>query len=110
MFLGGNSMLQTVTFDQLMWAICLYLVARLLARGGPARLWLSVGIAFGIGLETKYTILALGMGLAVGLVLTGQRRWLVTPWPWRAGLMTAALLAPNLRWRWRHGWPPLEFP
>jgi len=109
MFLGGNSMLQTVTFDQLMWAICLYLVARLLARGGPARLWLSVGIAFGIGLETKYTILALGMGLAVGLVLTGQRRWLVTPWPWLAGLIAAAMLAPNLAWQVAHGWPTLEF-
>jgi hypothetical protein len=35
MFLGGNSMFQTVTFDELMWAVCLYLVARLLVRGGP---------------------------------------------------------------------------
>jgi hypothetical protein len=41
MFLGGNSMFQTVTFDQLMWAICMYLVARLLARGGSPRLWLG---------------------------------------------------------------------
>lgn len=34
-----------VTFDELMWA-GLYLVARLLARGGPSRLWLAVGVAF----------------------------------------------------------------
>jgi hypothetical protein len=31
MFLGSNSMLQTVSFDELTWALCLYLVARLLA-------------------------------------------------------------------------------
>ncbi len=109
MFLGGNSMFQTVTFDELMWAVCLYLVARLLARGGPPRLWLAVGFAFGVGLETKYTILVLGMGLAVGLVLTAQRRWLATPWPWLAALIAAAMLAPNLVWQAVHGWPTLEF-
>jgi hypothetical protein len=109
MFLGGNSMLQTVTFDELMWAICIYLVARLLSRGGPPRLWLAIGVAFGVGLETKYTILVLAMGLAVGLVLTAQRHWLVTPWPWLAALIAAAFLAPNLVWQATHGWPTLEF-
>jgi len=109
MFLGSNSMFQTVSFDELTWAVCLYLVARLLARGGPPRLWLAIGVAFGIGLETKYTILVLGMGFAVGLALTAQRRWLVTPWPWLAALIAAALLAPNLVWQATHGWPTLEF-
>jgi Dolichyl-phosphate-mannose-protein mannosyltransferase len=109
MFLGSNSMLQTVSFDELTWALCLYLVARLLARGGPPRLWLAIGVAFGIGLETKYTILVLAIGLAVGLVLTSERRWLVTPWPWLAALIAATLLAPNLVWQATHGWPTLEF-
>jgi 4-amino-4-deoxy-L-arabinose transferase-like glycosyltransferase len=110
MFLGGSSMLQTVTFDQLTWAVCLYLVARLLARGGSPRLWLAVGLAFGIGLETKHTILTLGTGLAVGLALTAQRRWLLTPWPWLATLIAAVMLAPNLAWQATHGgWPALEF-
>jgi 4-amino-4-deoxy-L-arabinose transferase-like glycosyltransferase len=99
MFLGGNSMFQTVTFDQLIWAICTYLVARLLARGGSPRLWLAIGVVLGIGVETKYTILVLGAGLAVGLVLTEQRRWLATPWPWLAALIAAAMLAPNLVWQ-----------
>ena len=109
MFLGSNSMFQTVSFDELTWAVCLYLVARLLARGGPSRLWLAIGVAFGIGLETKYTILVLGMGFAVGLALTAQRCWLLTPWPWLAALIATALLAPNLVWQATHGWPTLEF-
>jgi 4-amino-4-deoxy-L-arabinose transferase-like glycosyltransferase len=109
MFLGGNSMLQTVTFDQLVWAICMYLVARLLARGGSPRSWLAIGVVLGIGVETKYTILVLSAGLAVGLVLTRQRRWLATPWPWLAALIAAAMLAPNLVWQIAHGWPTIEF-
>jgi 4-amino-4-deoxy-L-arabinose transferase-like glycosyltransferase len=108
-FLGSNSMLQTVSFDQLTWAVCLYLIARILARGGSPRLWLGLGVAFGTGLETKYTILLLGLGLVVGLLVTPQRRWLGTPWPWLAGLVAAALLAPNLAWQVTHGWPTIEF-
>lgn len=109
MFLGSNSMFQTVSFDELTWAVCLYLVARLLARGGPPRLWLALGVTFGIGLETKYTILVLAAGLAVGLVLTTQRRWLATQWPWLAAAIAGALLVPNLVWQATHGWPTLEF-
>jgi Dolichyl-phosphate-mannose-protein mannosyltransferase len=81
----------------------------MLALLGLALVKLIVGVAFGIGLETKYTILVLGMGFAVGLALTAQRRWLVTPWPWLAALIAAALLAPNLVWQATHGWPTLEF-
>jgi hypothetical protein len=109
LFLGSNSMLQTVSFDQLTWAVCLYLMARILARGGSPRLWLGLGVAFGVGLETKYTILLLALGLLAGLVVTAQRRSLGTPWPWLAGLVAAALLAPNLAWQVAHGWPTIEF-
>lgn len=108
-FLGTNSLLQTVSFDQLTWAVCLYLIARILARGGSPRRWLGLGVAFGIGLETKYTILLLGLGLVVGLLATAQRRSLGTPWPWLAGLVAATLLAPNLAWQVAHGWPTIEF-
>ena len=60
--LGANWLFQTVTFDQLMWLICVWLAARLV-RTGDHRLWLALGAAVGIGLETKYTIVALIAGL-----------------------------------------------
>ncbi len=108
MLVGANLMLQTVTFDQLAWMTCLYLLARLL-RTGDRWLWIPLGVAFGIGLETKYTILVLGFGIAVGVLATPVRRQLRTPWPWLAGVIAAALLAPNLAWQATHGWPTLEF-
>ena len=67
--LGANWLFQTVTFDQLMWLICVWLIARLV-RTGDHRLWLALGAAVGIGLETKYTIVALIAGLAVAVVVT----------------------------------------
>jgi hypothetical protein len=50
-----------------------------------------------------------GFGLVVGLILTPQRRWLQTPWPWCAGAIAVALFAPHLVWQIQHGWPTLEF-
>src|SRR5580700_8977581 len=71
--LGANWLFQTVTFDQLMWMVCFWVIARLL-RTGDRRLWLILGAALGIGLETKYTIVALLAGLAVGIVVTQLRK------------------------------------
>ena len=107
-YLGGTWVFETVAFDMLMWAITILLLVRLLRTGDP-RWWIAIGVSFGIGLETKYTILALGLGVAVGLILTSERRQLTTPWPWIAALIAAAILAPNLLWQVQHGWPSLSY-
>src|SRR5262249_59181821 len=66
-FLGGNFIFSTVDFDQLVWALLLWLVARVLAGRDP-RLWLLAGLVLGVGLETKYTVAALAVALSPGLL------------------------------------------
>ena len=44
-----------------------------------------------------------------GAVLTPERRWLATPWPWLAGAIAFALFAPHLLWQIQHDWPTAEF-
>ena len=83
MLLGANWLFQTVTFDEVAWLVSLWLVARLL-RTGDRRLWLALGVAVGIGLETKYTIVGLIAGLAIGTLLRPLRRQLASPLPWLA--------------------------
>jgi len=107
-YLGGTWVFETVAFDMLMWAVILYFVVRLL-RTHDLHLWIPIGISFGLGLETKYTILALGLGIAAGLVATNERMQLATPWPWIAGFIALALLAPNIVWQIEHGWPSLSY-
>ncbi len=108
MLLGANWLFQTVTFDQLAWTVALLLVARLVRTGEP-RWWLAVGAALGVGLETKYTVLALGAALVAGVLATPLRRHLLTPWPWLGALVALLLWAPNLAWQVAHGWPSLAF-
>ncbi|HYM16667.1 MAG TPA: glycosyltransferase family 39 protein, partial [Dehalococcoidia bacterium] len=108
MLLGANWMFEYVTFDQLAWMVVLLLATRALRRDEP-RLWLAVGVVAGIGLETKLTIAALGIGLMVALLVAPGRRHLRTPWPWAGGAIALAIFAPNVAWQALHGWPVLSY-
>ncbi|HEY7941562.1 MAG TPA: glycosyltransferase family 39 protein [Candidatus Limnocylindrales bacterium] len=105
-YLGAGHLDTTTDPDLLAWAIVLWLAVKLLA-GGDRRLWLVLGVVTGIGLENKDTLLFLGAGLAVGLVLA--RRWDVvrSPWAWAAIGIALLLWAPNLAWQAAYGWPQL---
>jgi Dolichyl-phosphate-mannose-protein mannosyltransferase len=105
-YLGAGHLDTTTEPDLLAWALILWLLVKLLA-GGDRRLWLAVGVVTGIGLENKDTLLFLGAGLAVALVLA--RRWDVvrSPWAWAAIGIALLLWAPNVAWQAANGWPQL---
>ncbi|CAA9564424.1 MAG: hypothetical protein AVDCRST_MAG73-4024 [uncultured Thermomicrobiales bacterium] len=107
-FLAANALFQTVSFDQLWWVVALLLVVKLL-KGADQRLWLALGIVFGVGLETKQTILLLAGGLAVGLLSAPTRAWFRAPWPWLGGAIALLIWAPNLAWQATNNWPSVEF-
>jgi len=107
-FLAGDFIFEPVSFDQLVWALLLWLVARVLAGRDP-RTWLVAGLVLGIGLETKYTVAGLAVALAVGLLLTPARRHLATPWPWLGAALAVVLLVPNLVWQAGHGWDSVAY-
>ncbi len=98
--LATNDLFQPISFDQLTTMIVLWLALRLaLGRGS----WLLLGIAAGIGLETKYS-------LAVVLVLLIAtffvwRRDVLRSWGFPLAVAIAGLLlVPNLVWEAGHGW------
>jgi 4-amino-4-deoxy-L-arabinose transferase-like glycosyltransferase len=105
-YLGAGHLDTTTEVDLLAWAVILWLVVKLLA-GGDRRLWLVVGVVAGVGLENKDTLLFLGAGLAVGLVVA--RRWDVvrSPWAWASLGIAILLSVPNLAWQATNGWPEL---
>jgi len=109
LLLGANWLFQTVTFDQLTWLIAIYLLLRIL-RTGDGRLFIWLGIAIGVGLETKLTILALCAGIVAAVLMSRELRpFLRTRYPWVALAIAAALFAPNVAWQSANAFPSLTY-
>jgi len=98
--LATNGLFQPVSFDQLATIVVLWLALRLaLGRGS----WVALGVAVGIGLETKYT-LAVVLVLQIAAFLIWRRDVFDSRGFPLACVIAAALLVPNLIWEAGHGW------
>ncbi len=107
-FMVAGSIFSMDVLDQLWWALAGLIVVRLLRRDAP-RLWLVVGLVAAIALLTKLTVLFFGLALVLALLVTPERRYLRTLWPWLAGGIAFLGLLPYLIWNAVNGWPTLEF-
>jgi 4-amino-4-deoxy-L-arabinose transferase-like glycosyltransferase len=105
-FQRAGTLFQPVILDALWWTVGFYALARLChGDGRERRWWLLLGLAGGIGLLTKFSILFFGFGVLVALLLTPHRRALATRWPWVVLLVALALGSPSLVGQVRLGWP-----
>jgi hypothetical protein len=107
-FLALNGILTMDSFDQLWWVLMAYFLIRLLKEDNP-HLWLGFGLAAGLGLLTKVTILYFGAALVVGLLLTPARKYLASKWLWLGGGIALLFLVPYLAWQVSNGWATLDF-
>ena len=92
-------------------AMALAAVLRIFDAGQRAALnWLAFGAFMGLALDSKYTSILLGLALLLALVSCSEgRRQLLTPWPWLAAMVAAAVFSPVLFWNARHGWALFRF-
>jgi 4-amino-4-deoxy-L-arabinose transferase-like glycosyltransferase len=95
-------------FDVCFWGLATLLALRAFESGTNGA-WFKLGVALGLGLLNKWSVMWLGAGIAVTFVASPQRRQLLTPGPWLAAGTAAVLFAPHVLWEIRTGWPTLEF-
>jgi 4-amino-4-deoxy-L-arabinose transferase-like glycosyltransferase len=86
------------------WVLTVWALARS-ERGHAARWWLAAGAFAGLAAISKYSALFLGPGVLLWLALRPKGlRQLLTPWPWLAGLVAAAIFGVNVEWNATHHW------
>ncbi|NEX16243.1 MAG: glycosyltransferase [Halochromatium sp.] len=90
----------------LCWPLALHEALR--ALQGQRRRWLTAGIATGLGLLGKYSMIMIGPVFLWALLRTDPRA-LRTPWPYLGGLLALLVFAPNLVWNAEHDWLTLRF-
>jgi hypothetical protein len=95
-------------FDHLFWVLAIYLLVRIL-KGSDTRLWVLFGLVAGLGLENKYSMGFLGLGLIAGLALTPARKHFLDKWLWVGGALALAIFLPHVLWEIRNHFPTAEF-
>ncbi len=78
-------------------------------RSGNRKLWILLGGIGGIACLTKMTLLYLGPGFLVALLLSKYRKDLLTPWPWLGAVLCLVIVSPYLGWQVASGWPTLKY-
>ena len=81
-----------------------------LNESGDARWWLAAGVFAGLSLLSKFTaVMWLPAVAAFMLVPDWRRRWLLSPYPWAAALIAAAVFSPVLIWNAGNDWASFRF-
>ncbi len=108
MFVGMDSTLNTVSLETPAWMLVALVTARLL-RTKDQRLWVALGVAAGLGLLVKFTMIAYLAGLAVAILATPMREGFRSKWLWLGAAVAAVMIAPSIIWQFRNDLAALEF-
>lgn len=98
--------LLTSSLDLVVWPLVSLLVLRAVVREQP-RWWVWTGVVVGLSTWNKLLVAMLLVSLAVGLVVTGRGRALLSRGVVVGGAAAAVLALPNLLYQATHGWPQL---
>ncbi|UJP04719.1 MAG: glycosyltransferase family 39 protein [Nitrosomonas sp.] len=91
------------------WAATLYYMERALVAEQRTA-WLGMGIAFGLGLLSKYTLGLLGIAALVFAIIDPKaRRWLQRPHPYLAAILAVLLFSPVILWNYNNQWASFAF-
>jgi len=91
-----------------LWPAASLILLRAL-RTGRTLDWALLGGILGLGLLNKISMSWLGIGIALGLLLTPHRRVLRTPGPWIATAIASVIFLPHAFWQIANHNPTIEF-
>ncbi len=96
--------------DQLFWTAGAWVVVRIVRDGLEDRPqgWLLFGALCGLGMLNKHTMAFFAVAVAVGLVLTPERRALRSRWLWLGAALAGLIFLPDLAWMVKHHFPHFE--
>ena len=102
-----NILFQPNSFDILAWTIIFYLLIKFIQT--EKNNWLYIlAIIVAAGFYNKYNMIFLIAGLAIGLLLTNQRRIILKQSFWLAVILSLAILLPNILWQVKNHFPVFE--
>ncbi len=105
------------SFDVLFWTLGAYVILGILKDDSPKG-WLLFGLIAGLGLLNKLSMAFFVFGLCVALVLTSNRKYIVSKIGgkfrpglhlWGGAALAVLIFLPHLIWQGLNDWPTIEF-
>ena len=106
-FLVAGTMFQTIPVDQFFWVFICYLIIRLI-NTNYQKLWLLIGLVFGLGLMAKYSTAFLALAIFTGILISKHRIMLTKIWIWLGVVIALLVFLPNLLWQIHNDFPVLD--
>jgi len=105
-YLHTNALFQPVSFNHFFWLLCGYLILMMIKRNDQ-RIWIWIGLAFGIGFLNKYSIVFFCLAFAIALLISKHRFLYKSKYFAFALMLGFAIVLPNLLWQYQNNWPVL---
>lgn len=103
-----GAVMQYVSFDYLWGVLVTYFLVRLIKSEDP-RWWVPIGAVIGLGMETRFTIGFLALGIVGAVLLTPLRSHLASKWLWLGVALSILLFLPNILWQASHHFISRDF-
>jgi dolichyl-phosphate-mannose-protein mannosyltransferase len=105
-FLHSNTLFQPVSFNHFFWLLSGYLILLMIKRNDP-KIWVWIGLVFGLGFLNKYSIVFFCVAFAISLLISKHRTLYKSKYFAFALMLGFAIILPNLLWQYQNNWPVL---
>jgi 4-amino-4-deoxy-L-arabinose transferase-like glycosyltransferase len=102
-----NILYQPNSFDILVWTVIFYILIKFVKSGKDKWLY-YLAIIVAAGFYNKYNVVFLMAGLAIGFLLTYQRKIFANPALWKALIISLIILSPNIIWQVTNQYPVFQ--
>ncbi|POY35284.1 hypothetical protein C3K47_15995 [Solitalea longa] len=103
-FVRTSILFQPVIAELFFWTLYSYLMVRYLNERST-KVLIFLGIAFGLGMMTKYSSAFFIVSLLLSLAITTERKVFVNKWFWWAVAIAVIIFLPNLIWQYSYHFP-----
>lgn len=106
-FLRMHILFQPNILDVFFWTLSAYIIILWIDTNHKKYLYF-LGISFGLGILSKYTIAFFIAAFLIGVLLTDKRKWLLNIHFYMAMLLALLIASPNIYWQYSHHLPVLH--
>ncbi|MGL1887569.1 MAG: glycosyltransferase family 39 protein [Reichenbachiella sp.] len=96
-------------FEICFWLLGFYQMTKVLNHPKSNITWIWFGVIIGAGMMNKISMTWFAIGFVLYLVISPDRKLLVTTGPYLSGIVALLIFSPFLIWNYYHDWAHLEF-